>query len=303
MNKPWYNYRMRAELHEPKEYHENGEGVLVVAPYPLGGRPRNTRDRIAETARQAGVNILAWQASGTGRYALRDMARRAITPQHFKDTCGREIEQIRHHTAGYDHTIGWGDSRAATNIMHWQLCNPGAEPTPTDKPLFSRLLLRDGINFKPGDQLKRMKDFFRYDESAHPLPPGDIPPDMGQKPLNKLSTAVMTLGEIANYSALLASCDTLECGYNLACNPELPLRFVGVSHSFSDPENKAADFYAFWQEMREDAGRATRDRSYAELRADIVEGGHAQLMRPALAAQHIIETLDLQTLIAEQWGR
>ncbi len=259
-----------------------------MAPYPLGGRPRNTHDRIAQTAQLAGVDILAWQAAGTGRYTFRDLRHRAIAPKNFRYTCEDEVAAIYKTARGYDSVVGWGDSRAVANILGMH----GVEP-------FERVLLRDGINLQPGNRLKRVVDFVRYDESEYPLPKADMPPDMHQTLASKAATLAMILGEIANYSTLLAGRYTLDRSYELVQDPLLPLHIVGVNHSFSDPERKTAEFLQGLKEMRQHVGEASGEGFYAALRTDVMEGGHAYLESPTIAARHIVETINLRDVITE----
>jgi len=258
-----------------------------VAPYPLGGNPGNTSTRLQATAEQANISILAVQAVGTGRRAFIDLFYGATNKRSFGDECQLDASEIRHRAKDYDRLVGWGDSRAATNIMRMQ----------QDTGMFERVLLRDGINFESRNAALGVAQFVRYQmvgERNLPLPEDDMPPPSDPRTADKY-TGFNWVAEIANYSRMLAGEESETMAIGLAQRPELPMQIMGVTHSFSGSKEVALKSLQGLREIRQ---KLTDPKLIpAELATGMIEGGHSALLRPGLAAEHIGQTLALQTVM------
>jgi hypothetical protein len=164
--------------------------------------------------------------------------------------------------------------------------------------LFDRLLLRDGYNHKaPQSLVAGWLNFLLYqyrDKGSKLEDSVDAPPT---SPTPAKDGWRRGLAEMTHYSQLMRSRYGTDAAVELAgdqAHSALPIRSVGLTHSFTGDAIQALNFAETLNDMRErlksDIGHTA---TVADLRADIEEGYHSDLLRPDRAARHLEETLAL----------
>lgn len=106
---------------------------------------------------------------------------------------------------------------------------------------------------------------------------------------------------MAHYSQHMLSEYTRETALRLAQTPELPLRFVGLTHSMTGSPEQALEFAGTVTNLRLGVLAARglplgADDPRFNLQASVEDGYHSDLLRPRLATKHLKETFALPLL-------
>lgn len=289
---------MRIYSYPPETVHR--EDTALIAPFPFAGTPENTGPRLQMVANTIGATVIGFNRRGTGTRSIIDLgARRALRPANIQATYAETAEQLAETRLieRYQTLIGWGDSGGGALIMGMQQA----------APLFNRLLLRDCFNHLapqgPKEGVDNFLDYRKHGEDGKRTDPAA--PHVPTVRQGRFGTLVRPLIEMYNYSPLMCSEHTLIAARDLAgSQPGLPMRIVGLTHTFTGSAGQAAAFNKDLLHRRTRSaqmlvGSGNLNAQLGGLNATVQEGYHSDLLRPDWAAKHVAETLALYPRLSQ----
>jgi hypothetical protein len=295
---------MKASIHTPK--HNKRPGTVVVSPFGFRGNPENSKEWLDIAADLACTTFVGLQRPGTLSTVFDLGMRRSLHPTRFEQTTTDKVDEFRdavEAVAGHFDTLtGHGASGGGALIC--ALAKLG---------IFKRITLRDMANLRaqtgPENTATGTANFIRYlligeRNKPHDLTAPNIPHIPERYSIGQM--ALHGLTEIWHYQQLMLSTYTADTVKELASDSQLPIRHVGLRHTFSGSADVAGTFAHVLEEQRAQANSALQQQHPKARAAGLlatIEYGlyHSDLVtRPDIMARHVEEMFALEEAVLPQ---
>jgi hypothetical protein len=292
---------IRAEIYEPKQ--NNFPGSLVMEPLGFTGTIANSQERIKMAAHLAQVPFAAIERIGANTTVFDLGMKRRLHPAQYEQTMVEHIEELGEALpqagSSFDKLIGHGTSGGGASVL--ALAKLG---------IFDRILIRDGVYVharnKNRNQLIGTLGFLSYQlageiskpKAQHAPKIPHVDDELTGK--DKLWQAIT---DIRHYRHLMLSTYTTQALRELAGTPFLPIRLVGLGHTFS---GSPAQTQAYADELitLRSAAETRLQQTYPLMQAAGLKASvaphlyHSDLVtRPDITADHVHETFNLYPAI------
>ncbi len=250
---------------------------VVYAPYSWGGNDNNSHNRYAALAQESGFDVINRHVPGTGAVIIDRATRRDLRRGDIAELAAQEAANVEKYLNDYEVRVAMGDSGrglwVATMSLH---------------KIFSHVLIRDGFNAHAPESVLQgtLRVLLRagsWGEAGPQLVPNDP-----QTLTERAYSAACSLSEMKHHARLMCGTASTQAMVEMVAQPELPVHNVSLGHGIGGrPEQMRR-----WNETFV-AIRAGMPGSAPFLGTDESRWGHANLLEPTGAAQHIRQTVEL----------
>jgi hypothetical protein len=260
--------------------------TAVFVPYSWGGETHNNEALLRDVALRTGALLIGAQTPGTGRMYIDRATRKALRPG---DPFAAMAEDYAYQVTELLDGIGMPTRVLAANSGRVAL---GARMQTTDAQPFTHALLRDGVILHPPANLPAALKLMGSQPAEGELKAGRLEegPKTPEHVRRDKTARRHGIVEAIAQRHIVTSTEPIEAVEHLArSSGSTPVLHLTFARGIAGTEEEQHRFARHLEEIRADTpgGLVTR------LVAEVVPGNHADLLNPALFAEHIERTVAL----------